>query len=779
MKKFSLGLLFFILVTICNFNIIAQNAEWIWVAPPKYEKISDFSEGIAAVKQNVNWGYINENGDLIIDNKFSNITNFQNNEAMVYIKNRWYLIDKSGKINDNISFSKNYRFVEGLALDISIHYTEEEWEDFKFCGYINKENEQVIKNKYSDARDFSEGLAAVKKGNKWGYINKNNESIIEFQFENAYSFNNDIAMTQMNDKWGYINKNGDFIIECKYNNIKEFSENLAAVKMNDKWGYIDISGKTIIENNYENTFGFSESFAAVSSSGKWGFIDLNGSLKIDYQFSSTTSFNSGIAFVKKEDKWGCINKSGQLLIDFQFDEVKNSHNGIFIVKKNGLWGIGYPKNIKEDIKEYVNNKLNQWQQKGRYEKTEEFLIRVNEKTRSSKSQELVQEAINHYALQEKTMNIESVAYDADNEAFKLTFTGLNPIYLKVPISEAKSFDSNISAIKYSDYQFTLTEDDKFELIHMKAINPSINKSYIYDAENAVAFNLTKLDLKFGEIDVKINKSLPTESTETVSTVNVGLSDVDLDIPINSTNNENTFALIIGNEDYEHEIKVDYAKNDAFSFKQYVIKTLCVPENQVHFIQNATYGDFLHGLDWLNKVAKGYKGEAKLILFYAGHGMPDQSTKDAFILPIDSYSSNTKTAIKLQDIYSDLNEFPTKSVTVFLDACFSGSSREGMLADGRGVRIIPKEQTVENNMVVFTAVSGDETAHPFEEKQHGLFTYYLLKKLQETKGDVTLGELQKYITTNVLKKSVVLHKEQNPTTKASATLSDSWKDWKLK
>ncbi|PLX20695.1 MAG: hypothetical protein C0599_08605, partial [Salinivirgaceae bacterium] len=123
--------------------------------------------------------------------------------------------------------------------------------------------------------------------------------------------------------------------------------------------------------------------------------------------------------------------------------------------------------------------------------------------------------------------------------------------------------------------------------------------------------------------------------------------------------------------------------------------------------------------------------------------------------------------------------PTKLVSVFLDACFSGSARDGMLASGRGLTIRPKEEKISNNMIVFTAVSGDETAHPYKDKNHGLFTYFLLKKLQESKGNTTLGELQEYITLNVLKKSVVLHKKQNPTTKANLALQGKWKTWTLK
>ena len=62
----------------------------------------------------------------------------------------------------------------------------------------------------------------------------------------------------------------------------------------------------------------------------------------------------------------------------------------------------------------------------------------------------------------------------------------------------------------------------------------------------------------------------------------------------------------------------------------------------------------------------------------------------------------------------------------------------------------------------------------------MFTYFLLKKLQESKGDVTFGELSEYITTNVRQQSIVVNgKSQTPTVTPSVTVGDKWKNLKLK
>jgi hypothetical protein len=258
-----------------------------------------------------------------------------------------------------------------------------------------------------------------------------------------------------------------------------------------------------------------------------------------------------------------------------------------------------------------------------------------------------------------------------------------------------------------------------------------------------------------------------------------LSDIDINIPVTYQKNENTFAVIIGNEDYANEIKVKYAINDAKTFYEYSLKTLGIPKENIHYAENATFGKMLGEIDWLKSIAKAFEGKAKLMFYYAGHGMPDESSKSAYLLPVDGEASSLRTAVKVEELYASLSEYPVQQAAVFLDACFSGAARDGMLASGRGVRIMPKANSPRGNLVIFTAVSGDETAHPYDEKQHGLFSYYLIKKLQETKGDISFLELSKFITTKVNQQSVVSGKGQNPTVNVSPAVQATWGSWKLK
>jgi len=439
--------------------------------------------------------------------------------------------------------------------------------------------------------------------------------------------------------------------------------------------------------------------------------------------------------------------------------------------------------VKYKIQNYVETNIATWQQKGKYESSSDYKARVNEQTRNAKIKKLTNEALRKIAKAEYNKNKHTIKteYDADGQVFKIEMEGFEDIYISVPRSEAESFDMNLNKLLFLNAKYSF--NDKNLIIAKATIkNPVNGKVYYYDASKPVTFNAVVVENTFKEVDIDIAPMQAQAQSNIITntkTVKVGSSDVDVNIPVSPQTNKNSFAVIIGNENYRNEIKVKYAINDALTFKKYAIKTLGIPANQVHYVTDATFGTMLDEIDWINNVAKAYNGQAKLIFYYAGHGMPDQASKSAYLLPIDGTSTRSRTAIKTDELYAKLTEYPTQQVTVFLDACFSGGSRDGSLASGRGVKIVPKEDSLKGNLVVFTAVSGAQTAHPYTEKQHGLFTYYLLKELKNTKGNVTYKQLGDYIRTNVNRKSVIFNKEQNPTIKVSSEVKYNWGTWKLK
>ncbi len=262
-------------------------------------------------------------------------------------------------------------------------------------------------------------------------------------------------------------------------------------------------------------------------------------------------------------------------------------------------------------------------------------------------------------------------------------------------------------------------------------------------------------------------------------------DVDVDIPSNDLQQTTTYALIIGNEDYKSkqrtlksEQNVDFARNDAEVFALYCEKTLGIPKKQIKLITNATAAEIGQGLSWINNLAKIEGGKAKLIFYYSGHGLPEESSREPYLIPVDVSGSNLRYAIKLTEVYEQLTQHPAEKVTVFLDACFSGGARNAPLVAVKGVRVRPKASYLSKNLVVFASSTGDESSGVFREKRHGYFTYFLLKKLKESKGNVPFGELNDFIKRSVSKETGLAGKVQTPQLTASEKVANVWKSWSL-
>lgn len=255
--------------------------------------------------------------------------------------------------------------------------------------------------------------------------------------------------------------------------------------------------------------------------------------------------------------------------------------------------------------------------------------------------------------------------------------------------------------------------------------------------------------------------------------------VDTHIAVNSNQDPNAFALIISNENYQFEESVPYALNDGETFKLYCIKTLGIPEGNIKLVKDATLNHMKFNLSWLARLANTKQGDARVFFYYSGHGVPDEASKKAYLLPVDGFSTDPTTGFSTEILYKQLGSIQSKATIVLLDACFSGAKRDGqMLASSRGVAIKAKEEALRGPMVVFSAAQGNETAYPYKQKEHGMFTYFVLEELQKKGGDVTLGDLSDYVTRQVSEMSIRENdKSQTPSVANSADVSD-WRNWKF-
>lgn len=257
------------------------------------------------------------------------------------------------------------------------------------------------------------------------------------------------------------------------------------------------------------------------------------------------------------------------------------------------------------------------------------------------------------------------------------------------------------------------------------------------------------------------------------------SDVDINIPVAGKKNEESFAFIFANQDYD-KFSVPFANNDGKIFKEYCNKTLGIPEKNIRLYENATFGNMASAVNKIKEYAEAYDGDARFIVYYSGQGMTDETSRTPYLLPVDAVLTNIQaTGYSIGKLNEELSRIPARSTLLILDACFNGSDRDGQaLSTTRGVAIKPELNRADGSLMVLSASSADETAYQYKEKKHGLLTYFLLKKLQETQGDISYGALCDYVTTEVRKQSVSNSRIQSPNMTVSERLN-GWQTLMLK
>ena len=230
-----------------------------------------------------------------------------------------------------------------------------------------------------------------------------------------------------------------------------------------------------------------------------------------------------------------------------------------------------------------------------------------------------------------------------------------------------------------------------------------------------------------------------------------LSDVDINIPETGLKRPNTYVIIIANENYKNtEVqKVEYAHRDGQIFSEYCNKVLGVSKEHIKLTKDATSSEMRSIIRDLGYRTDMDPDKLNIIFYYAGHGNPDIPNNKSYLVPTDIRANDFEECYALDKLYAQFDEMKARSVTVFLDACFSGATRSGqMMTSARYVRKAQADVKPAGKTIVFSASSGDEAANAYNEKKHGYFTYFLLKAIQETRGDITYADLKERLEQEV-------------------------------
>ena len=221
-------------------------------------------------------------------------------------------------------------------------------------------------------------------------------------------------------------------------------------------------------------------------------------------------------------------------------------------------------------------------------------------------------------------------------------------------------------------------------------------------------------------------------------------------------NPSAVAIIIGIEEYQTTFAAPFAKKDALAFNDFAHTSLGVPRQNIKLLMNDNAGrtNTLKALaKWLPKMVR--EDQTDVYIFFSGHGLASEDGEELYLLPYDGEPDLLEDSTLLRNqLFDRVAKLNPRSVTVFLDTCYSGATRtEEFLVAAKPIFIEAQEQDIPAKFSVFSASAGRETAKVLKEAEHGLFSYYMMKGLEgeadaNSDNQITNGELIAFINKNV-------------------------------
>lgn len=734
-----------------------------------------YSSGLAKVKKSINgkdkYGYIDTKGLFIMEPEFDAASDFYGNTAFVLFKGKSFSIEKNGR-KHRLDFPLNPANRTQFLPDGSGFI--EQGGKFIFVKYQGDEY-SLLPVRYDMISRFSEGRVLVKsEQGPLMYLNTLGIPVLTLPDDcsAAGDFSEGKAWICCNGKYGFIDKSGKIVIDTIFSYTSDFNDGMAYVVYSGRNGLIRMADKddtypdlqidqlTLSDMNDNATVESGEDFKItvnLANHGNEDAVNINVSLTGKSEQASGFFYSGNTQHIDTLRAGNDVTVSfdGTAPMDISSDDIQIT---IKAIADNQMQAVTEPMTFsavginecKPILASYWIHSVDHSPLNPGNKAILEFSV-MNEGTDIAKNVKVDMIWPAGITPLDSLSNVGDIAPGA-TKIFRRTFALDSTVSPAAQLSIVATLSEFTG--KHQDIKYFLFETGKMNMeVSLLQVQPSATQSSFYTQMQDIMMETPD----GGTIE---RSELLTGLTQTASP----------DI--------NKYALIIGNEDYNsfkqqtlYEPNVDFAVNDADAFKEYAIKIVGVPEENIIMLKNATYSQMKFNINKLARIAGIYPGNVELYVYYAGHGQVDGKSKESYLIPVDVSTTSPSEGIKLEDMYATISGSGCKRAMMFLDACYSGM--------GRGIVIQPKNTPVSGNMVVMTASSATQRSMPYEEKRHGMFTYFLLKKLKDTKGDITIEELFKDVKANVQSNSVWINdSEQTPELISGPGIDENWKSWKL-
>ncbi len=375
-----------------NKHLAGQIKNNHWQA--NYYYVSPFYEDLASVYKNGKYGFVNPEGELLIDLKYDEVTPFKNGLARVLINNLAGLINSKGDIILDCLFDqlywvdknvfvlgKNHKFflynsdqlkvisnaydyinwlgneLFEISLNDSVRYESKK-------GLMNFTGNVIHEPEFIEFSKLTNGYAVVKKNNQYAIMNALGQLLTKFtdeKLENKangffikekelYKFNGKklksingenpepfgvgYYLVSNNGLKGVVDEHGKIIVPIKFDEISPLQENMVyIVKQNKSFGLYHKTGKMLLKPVYQQIDDFKDGMAIVKQNGRYGFINTAGKISVPILYNKVEQFSEGMAVVCRQPKYGFIDTNNQIKIPFEYNWAESFKNGQAMVKK--------------------------------------------------------------------------------------------------------------------------------------------------------------------------------------------------------------------------------------------------------------------------------------------------------------------------------------------------------------------------------------------------------------------------------------------------------------
>lgn len=308
-----------------KWGYINKNGEFI--INPIYDYAQDSQEnGLAVVEIDNLQGLINNKGEYIIKPKYGTITEFSEGRAAVVDEEGFKVINEAGEELTSKPYSFIGRFSDGRAL-----FSGTDKNGKYLYGYLNRDGKEVISLTYETGSDYKDGKAIVKlKENNYELIDVNGNVINSYNYEFVGNMSEGLLVFQEKpgDKYGFIDEKGNVIIPPKFSSAQPFSQGRAVVNMSEDYlnayGLIDRSGSFIIKPQYNDIIILGEDRVAVGEAikkdepyigSKYAIADTNGTFLTDFLYYGISEYANGVASAYDDKYTFFIDKKEEMVKD--------------------------------------------------------------------------------------------------------------------------------------------------------------------------------------------------------------------------------------------------------------------------------------------------------------------------------------------------------------------------------------------------------------------------------------------------------------------------------